>query len=54
MHQMLHKLFLYIDSYKRANSSILQGYTWNVLQFVWYLQAASDNCTATYRDLLDA
>jgi hypothetical protein len=25
-----------------------------VLQLVWYLQAASDNCTATYRELLDA
>ena len=51
---MLHKPFLYIDSYKRGKNAILQGYTWNVLQLVWYLQAASDNCTATYRELLDA
>jgi len=49
----VHKLFLYIDSYKRGNSTRLQGYMWNALLLVWNLQAASDNCAASYSEMCD-
>jgi hypothetical protein len=43
MLKTLYKLFLYIDNYKHANRTRLQGYVLKALQLVRNLQAASDN-----------